>query len=70
MFADGYCVVDNNDTYNSYTLTGCNGKSVDTNYYGDEQCQQLVRTMPSGLGECIETTSNSLPAWVSRKCSM
>eukprot|EP00349_Pseudokeronopsis_sp_Brazil_P008453 CAMPEP_0202971346 /NCGR_PEP_ID=MMETSP1396-20130829/26342_1 /ASSEMBLY_ACC=CAM_ASM_000872 /TAXON_ID= /ORGANISM="Pseudokeronopsis sp., Strain Brazil" /LENGTH=280 /DNA_ID=CAMNT_0049700627 /DNA_START=71 /DNA_END=913 /DNA_ORIENTATION=- len=56
-------------SYMSYKYSGCDANGVTVIYYSDRFCSTVLRTETTALSDCMSTTSNLQPAWISQSCT-
>lgn len=70
-YSSAFCIPDVAEdlSYMSYKYVGCDTTGVTVAYYTDRYCTTELRTETVALSDCLSTTSNMQPAWISQSCT-
>eukprot|EP01033_Poteriospumella_lacustris_P000929 gene929-669_t len=70
-YSSAFCIPDVAEdlSYMSYKYVGCDTAGVTVAYYTDRYCTTELRTETVALSDCLSTTSNMQPAWISQSCT-
>lgn len=70
-YSSGFCIPDVAEdlSYMSYKYAACDTTGVTVVYYVDRYCSTVLRTETVAPSDCLSTTSNMQPAWISQSCT-
>jgi len=70
-YSSSFCIPDvaEDFSYMSYKYVACNTDGVTLIYYTDTYCSNELRMETVALSDCMSTTSNLQPAWISQSCT-
>jgi hypothetical protein len=70
-YSSAFCIPDvaEDFSYMSYKYVACNNDGVTLIYYSDNYCSNELRMETVPPSDCLSTTSNMQPAWISQSCT-